>query len=245
MRSDPWVGMVCCAGLLVPLTLHADLRMVVKSGNHKTIEYVKGNLSRWELQPGGQYAILDSATHRLLRVDPATRQYYEFYAITESSPGNLLKTISIEVNSRDKGEQRTMFGHQAHHWIITTKTASESPGKPPRSRERTDDLWYLDVDDTRPARTTMLQTSIYAQKRPTVQITRIGPTPRGVPVSQKTGASVTEVVELSEAPIDPKLFQPPSNFRRTIQWGAGDALPWSDRMDYFWQRFEEWLDSAL
>src|SRR5581483_10791616 len=159
MRLGMWVRVASCAGLLIPaLQVHADVKMIVNSGGYKITEYIKGTLSRRDIGAAGQYEILDPATHRLLRVDPATRQYYAYYLITASCPGNSRHTISIDISAKDTAEQQPMFGRQAHHFIVTTRRSDDFPGMVPhKAREWTDDVWYLDIDDTRPPRTTVLQ----------------------------------------------------------------------------------------
>ena len=231
---------------LLQLPLHADLKLTIKSGNRTTVEYYKGTLSRREMEPGGPYTIIDSAGHHYFFVDPARREYSEYSTqFVGKVVAKSADTIHIDISSRDTGERRTMFGHQAQHWITTMRQSMEYQNRPPvKTQEVTTDAWYLDAPYNVPQSSAVLY-GYTNGLAPNVKMTHEGPQPHGVPVWKKTGNFVTEVVEFSEAPLDPKLFQPPARFRRMIRPIPGQSLSWGDQVIFYWQRFEDWLGNIL
>jgi len=80
---------------------------------------------------------------------------------------------------------------------------------------------------------------------PAIKITRRGPTPRGLPVWEKTGENLLEVTEFSEDPLDQSLFEPPEGFRRVVHPFPGELLSWSDQLLFRWRQFEDWLGGLL
>ena len=78
---------------------------------------------------------------------------------------------------------------------------------------------------------------------PRVAIKGNGRRPQGLPVWEKVGDQLLEVTELSEAPLDPQLFEPPPGFRRIIRPIPGEPLSWSDRLLLYWQQVLDWIGS--
>ena len=257
MTAIFWGGLIgrrlqACPALFAVLSVpvlqfpvHADLKLTIKSGNRISVEYYKGNLSRREL-PGAAYVITDSTNHHYFFVDSRRREYTEYgphyvgKVVAKSA-----ETVHIDISSKDTGERRVMFGRQAHRWITTMRQSMEYPNRPPvKTQETTTEAWYVDAPYKLPQTSAVLYA--YANGlEPKLKTTRDGPQPHGVPVWQKTGNFITEVVEFSEAPLDPKLFEPPAGFRRTIRPIPGQSLSWSDSVLFYWQRFEDWLGNIL
>src|SRR5438105_2801405 len=111
------------AGASIAVSLQADLRISVRvtsaGGAATRVEYYKGNYERSEFEQGAGYLIVDSLSRRTIAVDPANREY-AVNSVGRAQPAiDPSRTILIEIESRDTGEQRQMFGHPARHLITT------------------------------------------------------------------------------------------------------------------------------
>jgi len=247
--------------------LRADLRIKVKEtfntdtatvAHHykesTVVHYYKENRWRSDADQSGYYRVIDSANKRITTVDLTKREY----SINSFTNTNQIKdpsqTIVIEIESRDTGEHRQMFGHPVHHIVTTERRHTEYPDKAPsETRETITDGWYLDItlpspDHSRTGRVSVL-TSTVAQRGghtvPNIKVTRNGPAPRGLPVWEKTGDHLSEVTEFSELPLDESLFEPPKDFRRVVRRFPGEQLSWSDELLFDWQHVQSWLASLF
>jgi hypothetical protein len=235
--------------------LRADLRIkvteTVAAHTATMTHYYKENCWRSDSEQMGYYRVIDSANKRIITVDLTKREY----SIVSFTNTNQIKdpsqTIVIEIETRDTGEHRQMFGHLAHHFVTTERRHMEYPGKPPlETRETTTDGWYVDVplpspNHGRTGRVSVLTAYIVDQRGgntvPKLRVTRNGSAPRGLPVWEKTGDRLSEVTEFSEAPLDESIFEPPKGFRRVVRRSPGEQLSWSDELLFNWQHFQSWL----
>ncbi len=243
---------IVVAILAVPI--YADLRIVTKenfAGTETTrVEYFKGKKWRVESNQFLGYQIVDSDSKVSISVDPIKREYSVHTFSHPKQTEDTSQTIAIDIETRDTGEQRQMFGHTARRFITSEHRRSEYQDKPPSETvEITTDSWYLDVPYSLPNRgragtVAILSTSTNDRGRfsvPKIKITRKGPLPPGIAVWQKTGQQVLEVTEFSEAPLDPKLFESPEDFRRVIRPIRGEPLSWSDQVLLGWQQLQDWF----
>lgn len=160
----------------------------------------------------------------------------------QARPPNLL----IETTVRDTGETKPAFGHTARHYVITAKqTPSPDLGMEPG--ETIEDAWYLDVPDPRmctprPHRGGGFVGSgvgigrggpaDFEKIRPAFK--HSGPDPEGLMISSRKnnkGIEISrngerretqytlsnEIVEMSEEPVDPSLFEIPPGFKKISQ----------------------------
>lgn len=154
------------------------------------------------------------------------------------------------IESRDTGERRQMFGYPARRFITTDRRHTEFQDKPPSEfLETVTDGWYLDVPFWTPkphvaVAVLTADNPSHPNVPPKIEVTRLGPTPKGLPVWEKRGDSLMEVTELSHAELDPKLFEPPSGFRRAIHPMPDEQLSWSEKILFGWQQFEDWIGSS-
>jgi hypothetical protein len=244
-------------GGIFVVPLRADLRINVKdtsaSGTATRVEYYKG--SRWRNDSEHGYRIVDSLNKRAITVDPAKREYSVNSFTRTEQITDPSQTVVIEVETRDTGERRQMFGHPARHFITIERRRTEYPDKPPSAtREITTDGWYLDIPLPSPnhsrigAVAVLTVFTIDQHNRPTVpkiEITRRGPAPHGLPVWEKIGDNRSEVTEFSEAPLDQSLFDPPKGFRRVVHPFPEEQLCWSDQLLFHWQEFRNWVVSLF
>jgi hypothetical protein len=250
------VALIGVGILAVPL--RADLQITLKEtfvgGTTTRVEYYKGNRWRSDSDPNGGYWIVDSANKRTITVDPMKREY-SVNTFTRAEPTtDPSQTIVIEIETRDTGEQRQMFGHPVHHILQTERRRTEYPDKPSsETREIMTDGWYMDVPVPFPNHSRIgavfLTGFMIDQHRrqtvPKIKVTRNGPVPHGLPVWEKTGENLSEVTEFSQAPLDQSLFEPPEGFRRVVHPFPGARLSWSDQLLFCWQQLEDWLGSLL
>ena len=246
------------ASLGVPL--RADLRIKVKEtfntdtatmGHYykesTMVHYYKENRWRSDSEESGDYRVIDSANKRIIIVDLTKREY----SINSLTNTNQIKdpsqTIVIEIEGRDTGEHRQMFGHPIHHIVTTERRHTEYLDKAPsETRETITDGWYLDVPLPSPNHSLTGGVSVLVAQRgghtvPNIKVTRNGPAPRGLAVWEKTGDHLSEVTEFSELPLDESLFEPPKDFRRVVRRFPGEQLSWSDELLFDWQHFQSWL----
>jgi hypothetical protein len=248
------IALAVVAGFSGPL--QADLTIKTRetfgSDSRTRTEYYKGSLRRMDFEQNDTYSIGDTSTKRYKIVDPTKHEYYD------SSPYRLAamssdqsQTLVIEIETRDTGEQRQMFGHTARYFITTEHRHTEYAGKPPSKRQEiVTDGWYVDLPPAVPNHSRVGAVAVLVDMpegapMPRLNVTRSGPTIPGVPVWERTGEHLMEVVELSDAPLDQSLFEVPSNYRRVIRPQPGDQLSWSDRLLLCWQEFQEWLINSF
>jgi hypothetical protein len=132
----------------------------------------------------------------------------------------------------------------------------EHTGQPPSDiKELVTDGWYLDIPGRFPGLSgvgtvTYFAISAAPANRAThapeapFTIKTTGKRPPGLAVWEKTADHLLEVTELSEDPLDPKLFEPPPGFRRLIRPFPGQRLSWTDQAQFYWQQFLDWLGIA-
>jgi hypothetical protein len=170
--------------------------------------------------------------------------------------------VTITIDSVDTGERRQVGHHTARHVRVKT-TFEPGPGASiPASLEETDG-WYIDLPGFRceeqPSRGfAFVLGSVGGSQRDGLQVKWLGKAPRGYPIEEtsvKTGStdmtvSKIELLELSEAPLSPSLFELPRGYRQALQTGYGGAdLTKPDtifnRANYYWARLTLWLHSLF
>jgi hypothetical protein len=252
-----WVLALIGVGM-ISLPARADFRIAFKetysAGTATRMDYYKGNLWRTDWGAGAIYTIADSGSKRSVTIDPASHTY-SVHTFTPKVPApNSPETIVVEIEARDAGEQRQMFGHVTHHIVTTQRRHTESQGRSMADdREMTIDGWYMDLNLPIPAYSrsnsvAALYVAVDQHGRsdvPKIQIVRKGPVPRGLPVWEKAGDTLTEVTEFLEAPLDASVFEVPAGYRRVVHPFLGQRLAWDDWLLFQWQQFEDWLSRLL
>jgi hypothetical protein len=146
-------------------------------------------------------------------------------------------TVQLFSDSVDTGETREILGHVARH-IITKVRQVSGPGSCSSSSESETDGWYIGYDALpewqRPRQGEFFHVQFSsgncANTFDKFELHRSGPSP-GYPLAttttnrsehrlpdgslkEFTSSSKMEVVEFSQAPLDPALFQLPPGFRK-------------------------------
>jgi hypothetical protein len=145
VATDASVLALIVGGVFV-VPVRADLQISVREtfarGTATRVEYYKGN--RWRSDSVYGYRIVDSLNKRIITVDPVEREYSvnSFTRIKQIADPS--QTIVIDVETRDTGERRQMFGHPARHFITIERRRTEYSDKPPSATlEIRTDGWYL------------------------------------------------------------------------------------------------------
>jgi hypothetical protein len=214
-------------------------------GNNRDVSgdrmvYVTGDKVRVEPDETGLIEILHCSTHdrKLYRVDMQRKQYVKGKLTLEkerdTGKGAVMRPLGkVESRTEDTGETREFFGHKARHLITHIKFASRYGDS-----ETTQDGWYIGV--YWPVNRCPVYNGQYGRAGvvgPTVNygegsvsFAHTGPVPDGMPVklvqtytiqNRTTGSNTWEVLELSEAPLDPALFEPPKGFKK-VRWIIND-----------------------
>jgi hypothetical protein len=169
--------------------LQADLRIRTKetgpNGTTIRVEYYKGTLWRTDPREGGGYRIIDSATRRVIIVDPVKREFWNHTYIPRKQTTDPSRTIVVEIEGRDTGERRQMFGYPAGRFITIQHQHTEYPDKPlSEIQEIITDGWYLDVPFPLPKEyrgfavyTAYLGNSQQPGLAPKIKVTRLGSMP--------------------------------------------------------------------
>jgi hypothetical protein len=174
--------------------------------------------------------------------------------------------VTVTIDSVDTGERRE-FEHYAARRVKVKTQVEPSPGaSTPASVEETDG-WYIDLpglgcrDQTfgvgfvfRTVRAMKFATPGGGNRQDRVQIKWLGKAPRGYPIDVTTlttnagnkTISKVELLEISEAPLNPSLFDLPAGYRLALQTGNGGADltkpdTVSNRAEYYWARFSYWV----
>ena len=165
-------------------------------------------------------------------------------------------TLAIWIESTDTGERRQMFGHTARH-IITKERRVPGSGSCSSSSESQADGWYIDYsllpEWRRPRPGTFFVTTGNCLDK--IEVHRSGvelgfplkvtttlhgnlPGPASKPV---TNTSTLEVVEFTQAPLDPALFVVPSDFHRVTELTCMKK----PHNPTAWERFKDWLANTF
>jgi hypothetical protein len=157
-------------------------------------------------------------------------------APAERTQGGL---VTSTITTRDTGERKQMFGYTARHLITTVETKSSPDACNPSDSKMETDGWYIDAafqlecDTERYTR--------YYNPQPAGggchdrhESKVVGTARRGFPVWEKTTmfdqgggekfSMVNEVVELSQATLDPLLFEPPADYREVKDFSAASMM---------------------
>ncbi len=189
-------------------------------------------------------------------------------ALPMASSGGILQ---IWIDNTDTGERTMMFGHMARH-IITREKRIASPGACSRNSESESDGWYIDDSvmpewhrQKRPgggvvvaSMVAVSSASACLDKMDTIEVHRTGVEP-GFPLKITTtmksevpaldgGTGLvasnwgSEVMEFQEGPLDPALFEVPSDFRRVDalkSWYSPAPRRQLSGWDWFREKLEE------
>ena len=163
--------------------------------------------------------------------------------------------VNVTIDSIDTGERR-QFEHYSARRVTATTRFEPGPGaSTPASVEETDG-WYIDLpglgcQDRTSSGFAFLTGGTRLDR---FQFKWLGKAPRGYPIEEtslrtlagKKTVNKVELLEISEVPLNPSIFELPSGYTKALQTGDGgidmrkpDTA--SNRAEYYWMRFTFWV----
>jgi hypothetical protein len=165
--------------------------------------------------------------------------------------------VTMTIDSIDTGERRQFEHYTARHVRVKTQVEPSPGASTPASVEETDG-WYVDLpgfgcqEQASSGFARLFASSGNRQDR--LQIKWLGKAPRGYPIEETSlitergnkTISKVELLEISEAPLNPSIFELPAGYRRALQTGNGGADltkpdTISNRTQYYWTRLTFWV----
>jgi hypothetical protein len=243
--------------LFVAASLMADTREVIKTtvGGKRMLEaqYFQGKSFRTEtLSEDGATlkATIENFEHKAMyQLDMELREYMEWRA---QSPDLILslarwisrpqrpyesgKTVNIYYETVDTGERREFFGHTARHLFLRERHVAEA-GACELTHQIEKNGWYLPRDERTKAKVAYLQVTFDLAGSGTCHDTVLkhgDPSVPGFPVLESCGSLTRQILELSNSPLDKKLFEVPNDFRKV------EALPGQQPVSEFRMLGMEW-----
>ncbi len=165
------------------------------------------------------------------------------------------KIVDLHVETVDTGERRQIFGHTARH-LLTRERHVAQAGACSGNSEVDTDGWYVSLQRGTPRYEASLEAldGHPCGDKIVVHGTKVA---KGFPIletsTDKFAASAgspaplwsttREVIEVSEEPLDQKLFEPPRDFKRVDSLPGGPRMSWTERLDFEWNQLEHSLGS--
>ncbi len=185
-------------------------------------------------------------------------------------------TVTVTIESHDTGERKRLFGLLARH-IVTHEKIVAGPGACTHSEQIDQDGWYADPPAApscfpalRPRKTGLLIPQAQCNgKEDKVEVRRSGIAVAGFPLeltkivrsqrvlpgqaSQTLTESLSQdVTELSQARLDPGLFEVPAGFQRVQKLNLQPAVPprplsvrLRSALRFQWERLKNFLRSVF
>ena len=163
--------------------------------------------------------------------------------------------VIVTIDSVDTGERRQFQRYTARHVKVKIRFEPSTGASTPASVEETDG-WYIDLPEfgcQEQALSGFARLSI-SNRQDRFQTKWLGKAPRGYAIEEtsviteagkKTNSKV-ELLEISEALLDPSVFELPVGYRLALQTGNGgadlmkpDTIP--NRAQYYWARLSFWV----
>ncbi len=179
-------------------------------------------------------------------------------------------SITVESNTVDTGERQIFFGHQARHFITTTKFIAHNQPVP---LEQLTDGWYFDFYPTTTCGpwagywkgnflTALNAHWLDVRRSADYEFKYSGPKLPGMPVKQTvryhrsfrmpdgslqdvSDLIEVEIVDFSEKPLDAALFRVPSGFKKVQRISYAPPTSFSDIVQDWWERLKYDLSQAL
>ncbi len=202
--------------------------------------YIKGKRQRTENAGGMMVSVMQCDLQRDIQINPTAKTYMinPYDNSVPNAPGATTTTQNVKstqggtvtttVTNKDTGERKQMFGYTARHIIQTIETVSSPDSCNPVNTKMEIDAWYIDATFAIDCDVNRRYQSY--QPKPNgggcqdkFNTKTIGAAKTGYPVIQKMTmfdangqpnfTMVQEVLEISNAVLDAKLFDVPEGFR--------------------------------
>jgi hypothetical protein len=218
---------------------------------YENTSYIKGKRQRSETNNGQMVVIQQCDLRRNIQIMPAAKAYmiqlYDQPSTTtpttpntsSSQPTAVTKggVVTSIVTTKDTGERKQMLGYTARH-IITTMEMKSSPDACSNANTKMQiDGWYIDAAFALDCD----MTGAYTHYKPTAsggcrdryETKTIGTAKKGFAVWEKTTmfgpngtesfSTTNEVLEFSQATLDPSLFDVPEGYRQVEDFASAFA----------------------
>jgi hypothetical protein len=222
---------------------------------YENTSYIKGKRQRSETNGGQMITVTQCDLRRNITIMPATQTYmiqpYDQPGSSSTAPTNTTTptataqptkkggVVTSTVTTRDTGERKQMFGYTARH-IITTMVMDSSPDACSQTKMKMEtDGWYIDAAF---ALDCDLGSSYRPPQMPSAggcrdryEMKQIGTAKKGFPVYEKmtmfgpdgreSFSTINEVLEFSQATLDPSLFDVPAGYREVHDFASLYGAP--------------------
>jgi hypothetical protein len=230
------------------------IRQTSGGQTYENATYIKGKRQRSEANGGQMVTVTQCDLRRNITIMPPM-QAYMIQPFGDPSASNTTNTttprpaaqpvtkggvVTSTVTTRDTGERKQMFGYQARH-IITTMEMESSPEACSNVKTKMEiDGWYIDATfaldcDLGAAYQNYQPPATPGGCRDRYVTKTVGTAKKGFPVWEKTtmfgpnGAesfsTTNEVIEFSQATLDPSLFDVPAGYREVKDFASLYATP--------------------
>ncbi len=249
-RTVITIGCLISMSVIASADTKVKSRQTSGGQTYENTSYIKGKRQRSETNNGQMIMIQQCDLRRNIQIMPQAKMYmiqpYDEPATspspntsnntTTSQPSPVKKggVVTSIVTTKDTGERKQMFGYTARH-IITTMEMKSSPDACSQVNTRMEiDGWYidaafaLDCDSNRTYTGYKPKAGGGCQDR--YETKQIGAARKGYPVWEKmtmfgpNGAesfsTTTEVVEFSQATLDPSLFEVPEGYQQVEDFSS-------------------------
>jgi len=208
--------------------------------------YLKGEARRNDtISPLGSHTaiIRHCDTGASYFVDFDRKEYYKIAAVGHSEDGYVGQASPsahgspkgpediVSAETVEVGETKKILGHPARHFITKVSEPVSDPGLADQVATEVIDGWYLMDIQNPPTNCTPLNmmdrpsawigAPVLPENGAALQYKHTGPTPKGLAVQVRRSSSTAvlerEVVDLSDATLDPALFEIPSNFKEVAR----------------------------
>jgi hypothetical protein len=219
---------------------------------YENTTYIKGKRQRSEQMGGQMVNIQQCDLRRDIQIMPAMQAYTIRPYDTDNAstanasaaglkqPGATTKggLVTSTITTRDTGERKQMFGYTARRIITTIETKSSPDACSPMNSKMETDGWYIDAAFVLQCDMERANAYRYTAQRAGCQdryeTKQVGTAKRGYPLWEKmtmygedgreSFATVNEVVELSQATLDPALFEAPADYREVKDFSAASMM---------------------
>jgi hypothetical protein len=161
--------------------------------------------------------------------------------------------VTMTIDSIDTGERRQFEHYTARHVRVTIRLEPGPGASTPASVEEIDG-WYVDLPGFGCQEQGVRGFGFLSSGQDRFQVKWLGKAPRGYPIEEKSLKTETgnktigkvELLEISEAALNPSIFELPAGYRQALQTGNGGADltkpdTVSNRAQYYWTRLNFWL----
>lgn len=220
---------------------------------YENTSYIKGKRQRTETNNGQMVLLQQCDLRRNIQILPQAQAYiiqpYDDTTNTSSTNAGRASSpstpttkgglITSTVSTKDTGERKQMLGYTARRIITTMETQSSPDACSQMNSKIQIDGWYidaafaLDCDSGLSYKQYTPPQSGGCQDRYVTK--QVGAAKRGYPVWEKmtmfdqNGAesfsTINEVIEFSNATLDPSLFEPPAGYREVKDFASAFSAP--------------------